>query len=325
MNQIDRRIALKEISPCPLALIGLARDQQDAQPVAHAVDGEERAIIVERQLAGAGADLEFDHVGAGVADRDRQLDRFTDRYVDASHDFAADRQGHRRGAARRILDPELGRHLAADHAEPRRLLDDDQAVTLVLLAGDQAVQRRAAQFRRQARGHVVYLAVGQQHDAGKTLRRHFDKGGAHRFDQARAARPLAAELDLGGGQNDLADLQAFLLAELALQRLAHRLDLLAAFADGHRVAVVDYDQRDVGDRFALLLDQGGIGQRRQDDGDRAQAPDRAAGAGAQAEQDQHEADGTQHRQHRPRQQRIEGDGDGRRRVHRLSLCMMSGR
>jgi len=187
------------------------------------------------------------------------------------------------------------------------------------------MQRRAAQFRRQARRHVVDLAVGQQHDACQSFRRHFDKRRAHGFDQARTARAFAAELDLGRRQHDLADLEALLLAKLALQRLARGLDLPATLADGHRIAVVDHDQCHVGDGLALFFDQGGIGECGEDDGDRAHPPDRAARAGAQAEQDQHQSEAAQHGQRRPRQQRIEGDGDGRRRVHRLSLCMMSGR
>ena len=325
VHEIDRGVALQQVPPRPLALVGLARDQQHAQPVAHAVDGEERAVVVEGELVLAGADFQLDDVGAGVADGDRQLDRAADRHVDALHDLAADRQRHRRGAAGGIVDAELGDDVAADHAEARRLFQHDQPVAFVLLAGDQRMHGRAAQLRRHAGRHVMDLAVAQENDAGQSLRRNLDQRRAHRVDQARAARPLAAQLDLRRRQHDLAHFQAVLLAELALQRLARGLDLLAAFADRHGIAVVDDDQRHVGDGLALLLDQRGIGQRRQHDDERAQPPDRAARARAQTEQDKNESDRAQHGQHRPRQQRIEGDRDGRCHVHRLNLCMMSGR
>ncbi len=249
----------------------------------------------------------------------------TERHVDALHDLAADRQRDGRGTAGRVLDPELRHDLAADHAEARRLFEHDQAVALVLLAGDQRMHGRAAQFRRHAGRHVMNLAVAQQHDAGQPLRRDLDQGRAHRIDQARAARPLAPQLDLRRRQHDFAHFQPVLLAELALQGFARALDLLAPFADRHRIAVVDHDQRHVGDGLALLLDQRGIGQRRQHDDERTEAPDRAARTGPQAEQDQHKADRAQHGQHRPRQQRIEGDRNGGGHVHRLNLCMMSGR
>ena len=111
---------------------------------------------------------------------------------------------------------------------------------------------------------------------------------------------------------------------LRFERLARRLDLRAALADRHRIGIVDHHQRHVGDRLPLLLDQRRVAERGQHDHQRAQPPHRAARAGAQAEQHQHQADAAQHGQHRPAEQGIEGDGDGGGRVHRRSLCMMSG-
>ncbi len=172
------------------------------------------------------------------------------------------------------------------------------------------MHRGAAQLRRDAGRHVVDLTVAQQHDGGQPLRRHFDEGLAHGFDQACAARPFAAELDVRGRQHGLADLEAFLLAEFALQRFPRHLDLLVPFADRHGVAVVDHDQRHVGDRLALLLDQRRIAECRQHHQQRTQPPPRAARLRPQAEQHQHEADAAQHREHPPRQQRIESDGNG---------------
>ena len=50
-------------------------------------------------------------------------------------------------------------------------------------------------------------------------------------DQARAARALAADLDVGRRQHGLAHFERFLRAELALQRLARLRHLQAALAD----------------------------------------------------------------------------------------------
>ena len=47
-------VGLEQVAPDPLARIGLARDQQHAQPVAHAVDRDERAVVAG-QLARAGS------------------------------------------------------------------------------------------------------------------------------------------------------------------------------------------------------------------------------------------------------------------------------
>ena len=63
-----------------------------SQPVAHAVDGEEGAVVVEREFVLARRHLELDDIGARIADRDRQLDRFADRHVEPAHDLAAHRQ-----------------------------------------------------------------------------------------------------------------------------------------------------------------------------------------------------------------------------------------
>ena len=80
-----------------------------------------------------------------------------------------------------------------------------------------ACKRRAAQLGRQPGRHVVHLAVGQQHHARQPFRRHFDQRRAHGLDQARAARPFAAELDVRRRQHRLAHFEPFLLAELALR------------------------------------------------------------------------------------------------------------
>ena len=167
------------------------------------------------------------------------------------------------------------------------------------------------------------LAVAQQDHAGQSLRRHVDQGRAHRLDQARAARPFAAELDVRRRQHGFADFESFLLAEFPLQHLARGLDLLAPFADRHRIAVVDDDQGHVGDRLALLFDQFGSCECGQYDHDRAQPHQGAARAGAQAKQHQPEADRGHDGKRLPRDHRIEGDGGGRCGVHRMSLCMMS--
>ena len=63
MDEIDRRIGFEDVAPDPLAGMRLARHQQHPQPVAHAVDDDNRAVVVEGQLLRAGIDRELETLG----------------------------------------------------------------------------------------------------------------------------------------------------------------------------------------------------------------------------------------------------------------------
>ena len=136
----------------------LARDEQDAQLVAHAVDGDDGAIVDRRQFAVERRRLDLEDVGAGV--RDLHLDAVgktpgvTVR-CSKSSPSRADLDLGGAAAAAGILDPEGDGLLLADDAEARRRDQDDAAVALVGDAGDQRMQaapRSRGQPGRERRG-----------------------------------------------------------------------------------------------------------------------------------------------------------------------------
>ena len=80
MDEVDRGVGFEDVAPDPLAGMRFARHQQHPQPVAHAVDDDDGAVIVEGQLLRAGLDLELDDIGSAMIDRDRQRDVAIDRH-----------------------------------------------------------------------------------------------------------------------------------------------------------------------------------------------------------------------------------------------------
>jgi hypothetical protein len=70
MHEIDRRVGFQQVAPGALAGMRLARDQQHAQPVAHAVDDDHRAVVVQRQLVLTAASVAARAVADRLAGRD---------------------------------------------------------------------------------------------------------------------------------------------------------------------------------------------------------------------------------------------------------------
>ena len=48
MDEIDVGVGLEQVAPHALALMRLARDQQHAELVAHALDRDDRAMVARR-------------------------------------------------------------------------------------------------------------------------------------------------------------------------------------------------------------------------------------------------------------------------------------
>ena len=276
----------KQVPPRPLALVGLARDQQHAQPIAHAVDGEQAAVVVEGELVLAGRHLELDDVGAGIADGDRQLDRLADRHVDAA---ARPRRSTDRvtGAVPPAGSSILNLAVTSRPTTPKR---GDCSITIsrsrsfflpAIRAWTGAPPSSGGRFLLDsiAGTSCTWPSVSSTTPASRS-------GGtstsAERMVSIRRVPPGRSlpSWMCAGRQHGFADFEAFLLGELPLQRLARGLHLGAALADRHGIGIVDHDQGHVGDRLALLLDQRGVGQRQQHHGERAQPPEGAAGAGA---------------------------------------------
>ena len=77
MYQIDRRVGLQQVAPGPLAGIGLARDQQHAQPVADAVDRNDGLIVEIGQLTLGIRYYQLHDVWPGMVQLDLDADLLT--------------------------------------------------------------------------------------------------------------------------------------------------------------------------------------------------------------------------------------------------------
>ena len=66
MDQIDRRVRLQQVAPDAQARVRLTGDQQDAQPVAHAVDEEHLPVVERGDLVRRGPGLDSEHGLAGA-------------------------------------------------------------------------------------------------------------------------------------------------------------------------------------------------------------------------------------------------------------------
>ncbi len=73
MHEVDIGVGLQQVAPGTLARMRLAGDQQHAQLVAHAVDGDDGAVVGERQLVVEQRGLDLDDVRAAAVDPDRHL------------------------------------------------------------------------------------------------------------------------------------------------------------------------------------------------------------------------------------------------------------
>ena len=135
MHEIDRGVGLEQIAPGPLAGIRLARHQQHAQLVAHAVDGDHGAVVDQREFSGKRRRLDLDDVRAAVRDRNVDALRHADRNGAGFDHVAVAAHRHGRGALVRALILDLigdGLRLA-DNAETRRGNQRDAAVAFVLV------------------------------------------------------------------------------------------------------------------------------------------------------------------------------------------------
>ena len=137
MHEIDRRVRLQQVPPGPLARIGLARHQQHPQPVAHAVDRDDRRVVAVGQLArDRAASTICSTLTPPRCSVTGSVDAAVDRHVEAQRLGAVerDRERHVAAAGRRraqILDPERQAHRLVDDGEGRRGLDHDPAVPVV--------------------------------------------------------------------------------------------------------------------------------------------------------------------------------------------------
>ena len=286
MDEVDGRIGLQDVAPGALAGVGLARHQQHAQAVAHAVDDGDGGIVDGAQLVRPPRDLQLDQRRAGMIEVDGDLLVDADRQIARLLRLAVlyDRHlgGGADGALRLVVDAHGHGHVAVDQAVGGRLGDGEAAIDLVGGAGQQQVHGCFEAEIPEAGGNVVHLAVADEDGAGDAARRHVAERAGQRLEQARAA--AAGGRAVGAGA-DHAQLQMGEGADALLDLRQRGRGLLGAVADMLAGAVVDDNDGDVVDIVALFAHDRRIADGAEKAGGRQRAPAGAASAPPQAEEE----------------------------------------
>ncbi len=294
MHQIDRSVRLEQVAPGALAGMRLARHQEHAQLVAHAVDRQNRAVVDLRQLVVERGGVDLHDVLALVRDRHRDLDVGVHRDHALLQHLAVAPHDHLGGAdmGALVLDAEADGLRLADDAEARRLGQHHPPVDLVGMAGDQRVHRRGKAERARLGRHVVHAPVGDHDGAGHAVGRHV---GERRRQGREQPRALVAAVGLAGV--GFAHFQAFDAIEPRQQQLLDLFGLLGAVAELLARALVDDDGGDRGDRVAVLARERWVGERQYEQAERDR-PHPGAAAAREQKQDRHQHGRAEGRPHR---------------------------
>jgi hypothetical protein len=249
MHQVDRRIGLQQAAPGALPLVRLARYQQHAQPVAHAIDLDHRSVVQLRHLAGQRAGGHFDHRGAGAGDRHFDALFGADGHALDTERLAVAADGQRRGTCppggSQIVDRNAQGDGLADDAIARCLDHPQAAVGLLALGGQQQVQRRAAGCGLR---HVVQLAVGDRDRPREPGPRDIRQRPVDLREQ-RSSRVARLR------HRDRSQFQVRQARGLRLDRLPSSVGEFCPVADLHGCRLVDDQQADIAQRLARLLHQ----------------------------------------------------------------------
>ncbi len=298
VHEIDRRVGLEQVAPDAQPRVRLARHQEDAQAVAHAVDEEHLPVVERGDLAGRRRGLDLEHGLTGAGELERQPVRGAGRYRQAFAHLAVllEGDGHRLVASlRQLLDAQGQRLRLVDHAVARHLFDHQAAVLLIRRAGQQQVQRRMEAEAPQARRHVVDLAVGQDHDRGQARAVDLRQAGGKRLEQSGAA--FAAR---DRGLHHLHVVQGF---EVGTQLFEGGIDLLRSLVDGLGRRAVNQHRNDVAERLALFAHHHRVGERENAEQQHGATPQNAARAAPQPERAHRDHHRREHGQKRPWQKR----------------------
>jgi hypothetical protein len=284
--------------------VRLARDQEDAQLLADALDVHHGLVVHLRQLAGQALDLELDHVGTAMLDPDLDRERRVGAHLLAGEDLAVapDRQ-HRPAGAAALLHLRPDRLVLADDPEAWRLDELDLAVALVGTAGNQSVKGGLEAQSLDGGGDVVHHAVREQHHPGEPVRRHVSEAVGEGREQPRAivARTIAGvdetRLDVGEG------------AEAPLELVAHPVGDRRPVPQGLGGGAVDDHRHDVLHLVAFLLDEGRIGDREQDEREGEGAHDRDRPPRGQGDDREDRRDRAERQERRSRKEGGKADGE----------------
>jgi hypothetical protein len=298
VDQIDRRVGLQQVAPDAQARVRLTGDQQDAQPVAHAIDEEYLPVVERGDLIRRGLGLDFEHGLAGALELERHPLHGPRRQTDALAHLAVllERHGDRLVARgrRQLLHAQRQFLRLVNHGVTGHLFDQQATVLLAGRAGQQQMDRRIDAEALQARRHVVHLAVRQDHHPGQARAVDLGEAGRERFEQPR---PALAALDRG-----LHHLEVVEGLQVRAQLLECGVELLRALVDGLGRGAVDQHGDNVAERLAFFAHHHRVGERDKADQQHGAAPQDAARAAPQPERAHQHDRRRQQPQHRPRQE-----------------------
>jgi hypothetical protein len=283
----------------------LAGHEKHPQPVAHAVDLDDRRIVAVGQLALGRRHDELDHVHAAVRQRDRQLQILAHRHeeflrlapVDGDPERRVTRLAARHGAL--VLDPERERHGFADDGEGRRVLHDQAAVPVVLAPREQRMERRGQVGRAL---DVVQLSVGHEDRPREPGARFLGHCLGQRRHQERAGVALSV------AHSDDAKLGIGKRRDLGLDPGDRLGRLRRAVRNALARALVDHHDHDVGQWLAVLGLERGVRERGKERHEREAAEPPAREAAPEGEGDEEERDRRRAPEERHGDERIEDDG-----------------
>ncbi|CAM5514994.1 hypothetical protein FALB51S_03956 [Frigidibacter albus] len=262
MHEVDRGVGFQQVAPGALAGMGLARDQQHPQPVAHAIDLHHGSVVAVGQLALGGGEVELHHVLPAMLQRQRQFQIGFHRHLIGFGRAAVDGQRHidrapglGSGHRAHLLDAHHHRQGLADDAEGRRGLHHQPPVPVDGAPGLQQCQRRG---HVGGEGKVMRLPVGNQDRAGHP--------GARFFGQRRGQRCHQQGAGILGAvaQVDAAQFGVGQRRDLGLDPRHGGGGLFRAPGQGLAGAAIHHHQHDVGQRLAVFRLQRRAGKRGQE-------------------------------------------------------------
>ena len=144
MHEIDRRVRFQQPPPGALPRVGLARNEQHAQAVAHTVDGEDLLVVDRRGLARFSGGIEQHHRGTLARHRQSEALNMAEWHRPIEDRIAVPPDsdagfGHLR-ARTEILDNVAQRHGAADDAVAWSIDKPQAAIGLLTLRREEQVE-----------------------------------------------------------------------------------------------------------------------------------------------------------------------------------------